>query len=149
MATEVPLKVLALIKLREGWKTTVYLDTRGFPTAGTGHLLSVAERTQYPVGATVPDDILTAWENNDTLSAYNAAIGQANVIGLNDQRLIDGLTPVNFQLGDSFYKHFPKMWSDLLAHNWSGAADEAQDSAWYAETKVRVEDFQAVLRSLG
>ena len=38
------------IKLREGYKNVVYLDTLGKPTGGIGHLLLPEEKKLYPVG---------------------------------------------------------------------------------------------------
>ena len=48
-------KLYEHIKLREGYKNVVYLDTLGKPTGGIGHLLSKEECEKYKV-----DDVLKA-----------------------------------------------------------------------------------------
>jgi len=145
----VPQPIIDLLKLREGFRSDVYLDTVGKPTAGMGHLLSSEELAQYPVGTVVPDDVLNEWIQDDTVACYVAGMSQARQIGSSDSRLINALSCVSFQLGAYWYNKFPHCWNALKAHNWQQAANEAQDSEWYKQTPVRVEDFQNVLYSLG
>jgi hypothetical protein len=144
----VPPEVLAHLKLREGWREVVYLDTRHLPTVGLGHLLTAGEKLQYKVGDRVPIAILEAWADEDALVAYSAAKAHAATIGVTDERLVNALTYVNFQLGRGWKSKHKKTWAYLVAHEWEKAAMEAQDSQWYEQTPVRVRDFQAALRSL-
>ena len=46
------------LKLREGFKENVYLDTLGKPTAGTGHLLTAEEKALYKEGDKIIKNIL-------------------------------------------------------------------------------------------
>lgn len=144
----VPAEFLDHLKLREGWRTEVYLDSRGLPTVGLGHLLSSAEKEQYPVGASVPVDLLNTWAAQDAQKAYDAATSQAATLGVSSQSFIIALASVNFQLGTAWNTKFKKTWSYMTQGEWEKAALEAQDSAWYAQTPVRVQDFQAALRAL-
>ncbi|HEX6371316.1 MAG TPA: DUF4157 domain-containing protein [Longimicrobium sp.] len=144
----VPAEVIDLLKLREGWCGAVYVDSEGYETVGMGHKLTAAEKEQYAVGDTVPVETLDAWAQADAESAYAAATSQAATIGVTDARLVNALTPVNFQLGIYWYTKHKKTWAYLQAQDWENAATEAQDSQWYSQTPTRVEDFQTALRAL-
>jgi GH24 family phage-related lysozyme (muramidase) len=144
----VPKKVMDHLKLREGWRTAVYLDSRGLPTVGLGHLLTAADKRTYKVGDHVPEDILNAWAQADAKKAYNAGQAQAATLGVSDQSFINALASVNFQLGIGWYTKHKKTWGYLATYEWEKAAREAQDSLWYKQTPVRVQDFQAALRAL-
>ena len=144
----VPQDILDRIKAREGFATKVYKDTRGFPTAGTGHKLVTSERIRYPVGSIVPDDVLQSWEAADTLHAYQDGVTMAARIGVDDPRLIEALTCAAFQLGDHIPTEFPTLWGLLMQHRWEDAAEDAGTTLWDRQTPVRVQDFQGFLRSL-
>lgn len=141
MTFDVPIEVLNLLKLREGWKTEVYLDTLDKPTVGMGHLLSEEESEAYPVGSTVPDDILERWASNDAQGAYNAASNQCRHLRVSGQEFVNALASVNFQLGTSWYLKFPKTWALMNTGQWAAAAKGIKNSLWYKETPVRVTDF--------
>lgn len=136
------------LSLREGFRRQVYLDSLGKPTAGTGHLLTREERARYPVGATVPDAVLERWRQQDSQHAYAGAVQMAIQIGYEDQELVNALTAVNFQLGTAWNTIHRGTWRLLAAQNWEQAAKEAADSSWFAQTPVRVIDFQRVLLSI-
>lgn len=145
---QVPQPIIDLLKLREGFRTDVYLDSLGKETAGLGHLLLPSELHTYPLGSTVPDDVLNEWIEEDTTGCYVAGMNQARQIGSTDQSLINALSCVSFQLGGGWYTKFPKCWQFLKAHQWSEAATEAENSEWNNQTPVRVADFTSVLQSL-
>jgi GH24 family phage-related lysozyme (muramidase) len=147
-ADGVPAEFMEHLKLREGWRTKVYLDSRGLPTVGLGHLLSSAEKQKYPVGTSVPENLLNSWATHDAKKAYDAASDQAGTLGVASQSFKNALASVNFQLGTAWNTKFKKTWGYMTKGEWEKAALECQDSAWYAQTPVRVQDFQAALRAL-
>lgn len=55
-----PQSLIDHLRLREGWRTKVYLDSLGKPTVGMGHLLTGKDINKYSVGVTIADNILTA-----------------------------------------------------------------------------------------
>ena len=148
MNFEAPQGLLDFLKLREGWRTNVYLDSVGKPTVGMGHLLTDSENGEYHVGATVPDDILNRWTASDVQQAYNAALNQTEHLGLDSQDFANALASVNFQLGTSWFSKFPKTWSLMRSKQWQAAANEIKQSLWYKQTPVRVEDFILALEKL-
>ncbi len=147
-ADGVPAEFLEHLKLREGWRTKVYLDSRGLPTVGLGHLLTESQKAKYPVGTSISEDILNAWATQDAKKAYDAATSQAATLGVSSASFTIALASVNFQLGTAWNTKFKKTWGYMTTGEWEKAALECQDSAWYAQTPVRVQDFQAALRAL-
>lgn len=136
------------LRLREGDESAVYLDSRGLPTVGVGHLLSATENAQYPVGTEIPQATRDAWLEEDAQEAYDAASDQAATLGVTDQAFINALASVNFQLGTAWNTEHRRTWAFMVAGDWEAAATEAADSAWNTQTPVRVQDFQAALRAL-
>lgn len=143
---DIPEDVLDLIKLREGFSSKVYRDTRGVLTAGWGHKLLPSEIAQYPVGSEVPEAQLDSWLNNDIAGAYKAAQSQAMQLG--EPTLLPVLTSTNFQLGIHWTAEFAQTWQLLLSHDWQAAINHLQASAWHKQTPVRVEDFVQALQVL-
>jgi uncharacterized protein YgiM (DUF1202 family) len=143
-----PAEWLAHLRLREGDRSDVYNDSRGFPTSGVGHLLTAAERAQYRVGSIVPQAVRDAWLDADARGAYNAGRAQAGQVGVTSPAFINALASVNFQLGTAWNTEHRRTWAFMQAGQWESAATEAQDSSWYTQTPVRVRDFQAALRAL-
>lgn len=137
---------LALLREREGYKETVYVDGEGKAIAGLGHKLNSTELSQYPAGTEVPAATLATWEQQDTATAWNIAAEQASEIG--EPRLTEGLFAVVFQLGPHWNHEHKQTWKHLKNQQWQSAAEEAQDSAWYRQTPQRVEDFQRALKGL-
>ena len=143
-----PPEVLSLLKEREGWRTDVYLDSLDKPTSGMGHLLSESELAQYPVGSTVPEDILEQWQASDVNTAYLAALAQSAAIGFDNQILVNALASVSFQLGADWHKKLYGTWNLLTTHQWSAAAAHEELSLWAKETPLRAKDFADALISL-
>jgi GH24 family phage-related lysozyme (muramidase) len=144
----VPAEFMDHLKLREGWRTKVYLDSRGLPTVGLGHLLTASEKQKYPVGTSVSESLLNSWAQQDAKKAYDAAVSQAAILGVSSQAFINALASVNFQLGTAWNTKFKKTWGYMTKGEWEKAALECQDSAWFSQTPVRVKDFQEALRAL-
>jgi len=137
------------IKLREGYKNVVYLDTLGKPTGGIGHLLTAEERKVYPVGCMLKEKVIRDWYDSDIEASLNACNQQCKELNIYDFDFKIALTSVNFQLGTSWYKKFPTAWKHLCNKDYDEAIDEILFSnkekniysRWYKQTPVRVYDF--------
>jgi GH24 family phage-related lysozyme (muramidase) len=144
----VPDDIVALLKLREGFKAVSYADTLGKLTGGYGHELSPREQALYPKGMRLPQTLTDGWFANDSSTAYQAAVLQASMIGVSDPVLIKALAAVSFQLGTDWRYKFVTLWTYLKDHEWENAALDAEGTLWAKESPTRVADFAAFVRSL-
>jgi|TARA_E500000081_G_C6138916_1_gene358794 GH24 family phage-related lysozyme (muramidase) len=148
-ATSFKEKLYEHIKLREGYKDVVYLDTLGKPTGGVGHLLTSEERKIYPVACMLKESIIVEWYEKDIEKALNACNEQCKILGIHEIDFKISLTSVNFQLGTKWYRKFPSAWKALCHKDYDKAIDEIlyankeeeRYSRWYKQTPVRVKDF--------
>ena len=159
------------LKNAEGETKYIYLDTRGLPTSGIGHLLTEEELKRYNVdvskteqnrakyGISAPvlldkngqplvssNNDREVWINNDTKTAIEAAQKQAKMLGIKDGRFIEGLGKVSFQLGQNWYKIHDNTWTLLQQGKYLEAAEEAKNSKWNKQTPTRVEAFSKMLK---
>lgn len=149
-------KLFEHLKLREGYKQSVYLDILGKPTCGIGHLLSKEEIKKYPVKSLVPKRIIDEWFKKDVETALNASTKQMKLLELDNDDFKIALVSVNYQLGSSWHKKFPATWKLLKAKHYNDAIQEilyknppeTEASTWKDQTPVRVDDFVEAINSL-
>src|SRR5262245_20143034 len=101
-----------LLRDREGVRTTVYLDSRGKPTVGIGHLVTAADKLK--VGDVITDQQVSEFFKKDSAEALSAAKSQASKAKISDSNFIVYLASVNFQLGTSWYKDHKKTWALIM-----------------------------------
>ena len=136
------------LRLREGYREEVYLDTLDKPTCGTGHLLSPEENAQYAVGDTIDTAVLDRWLEEDSEKAWNAAAQQLQDLNIVKPEFIIALGSVNFQLGTQWMNKFPSAYKALQNKDYdeairqvsTGSGKDGQ-SRWMEQTPVRVKDF--------
>jgi len=149
-------KLYEHMKLREGYKEEVYLDTLDKPTCGIGHLLSKEEKDIYKIGDVVDNKIINKWFEEDIQEALEACNTQCTLLGIFDKEFKIALTSVNFQLGTNWYKKFPKTWHALCHKEYDKAIaeitykkpGEPEYSDWYKQTPVRVLDFSKAIEQI-
>ena len=157
------------LKVREGFRGNVYLDTLGKPTAGVGHLLTAEENALYKEGDMISPETTDRWLKQDSSKAYSAGFLQAKELGIQDQGMIEALGSVNFQLGTGWRDKFKNTWSAMKSGDFNLAASEAMfkkpgeggnvfsmdrtqqhgTSSWAQQTPQRVQDFVGALTSYG
>ena len=101
-------KLFDHIKLREGYKQSVYLDILGKPTCGIGHLLSKEEQEKYPVKCLVSEKVIDNWFKEDIKEALDEANNQMKDLEIIDEDFRIALVSVNYQLGTSWHKKYTK-----------------------------------------
>jgi len=136
----------ALMKLREGCRNDVYLDSLGKPTVGIGHLVVPADNLS--VGDVITDAQVAAFFAQDGEAAMGAARSQAAQAGIADPTFVPYLASVNFQLGVEWTGTFPNTWKMIVNGSYEAAAEALDGTIWDRQTPVRVQDFQAALRRL-
>ncbi len=133
-------------RTREGYSTTVYLDSLGKPTVGIGHLVVPADGLK--VGDVITDAQVMAFWYKDSAAAFAASAKQAGEAVICDPCFVAALASVNYQLGTGWRRKFPTVWALIRAGAYNAAADMLEGSLWMRQTPVRVRDFQAALRAL-
>jgi len=149
-------KLYEHMKLREGYKEDVYLDTLGKPTCGIGHLLTKKENELYEVGDVIDEKIISDWFEKDIKKALDACNEQCIKLEVFSKDFKIALTSVNFQLGVNWYKKFPSAWKALCEKRYEDAIAEItykkrgkpEYSNWYKQTPVRVVDFCKAIEKL-
>jgi lysozyme len=138
------------IKQAEGERLESYVDTEGFLTAGIGHKLSDAEKSEYPEGTAVPQKVVDKWFKEDTAEAKAGAerIISANLLEAAPPEVDQVLTEMVFQLGEAGTKKFVETLDALRIRDYDRAADEMLNSEWAEQTPERAKNASDRIRSL-
>lgn len=128
------------LKIHEGYKTYVYLDSVGLPTAGIGHLLRAPSETNaFPVGSPVSTEQINAWFQEDCKDAIGGAI---SLVGID---VWENLTSVRkramadlcYNLGRGRLSKFTKFLGYMKSGEYSLAGGQLIDSKWYKQVGQR------------
>ena len=132
------------IKRHEGFLAKVYLDSLGKATIGYGHLLT--EEDDFVEGVIYDKDILEALFEKD----FNKAVQGAEEL-LKDYNIAlvakEVIIEMVFQLGKTGVSKFKKMFDALKNNDYSRAAAEMLNSAWYRQTPSRCEELSELMKS--
>ena len=132
------------IKKHEGFLSKVYLDILGKATIGYGHLLT--EEDDFVEGVIYDKDILEALFEKD----FNIAVqGAEELLKGYDIALVakEVIIEMVFQLGKTGVSKFKKMFEALKNNDYSSAAAEMLNSAWYRQTPSRCEELSNLMKS--
>ena len=132
------------IKKHEGFLSKVYLDSLGKQTIGYGHLLT--EEDEFVEGVIYDKDILEALFEKDFNTAVQGAtelLQGMNVAPLAKEVIIEMV----FQLGKTGVSKFKNMFAALKEYDYTRAAREMLNSAWYRQTPSRCEELSNLMRS--
>ena len=132
------------IKKHEGFLSKVYLDSLGKATIGYGHLLT--EDDDFVEGVIYDKDILESLFEKDFSKAVQGAeeLLKGYEIALIAKEVIIEMV---FQLGKTGVSKFKNMFAALKEHEYSRAAAEMLNSAWYRQTPSRCEDLANIMKS--
>jgi len=134
------------LTLHEGLKTSVYLDTRGLPHAGIGHLLRANEASELPVGSPVDTARVEEWFTRDSASAIKIAQDlMGDVWGdLSDIRK-RAVVDLSYNLGKTGLSKFRKFLAAMRAKDFATAGVELRNSLWYTQVKKRGENVVTMI----
>ena len=133
------------IARHEGNVDHVYLDSRGFPTAGIGHLLTGGH---FHVGQKISREQITAWFKQDVAKAIAGAkrdIGGA-FDRLDEARKIVVIDMV-FNLGTGGFGQFHATIQAIRTGHFAQAADHMLQSLWARQVGHRATEDAAIMRS--
>ena len=121
MARKVSPQGIKFIEAQEGTVYHVYLDSAGRLTAGTGHLLTVAERQQWKLGIMVTQEQVDKWLEND-LATVEWTLNERVRVPLT-QNQIDACASFTFNEGSQAFSGSTLL-KKINQGNYQGAADE-------------------------
>ena len=131
------------IKKHEGFVAKVYLDSLGKQTIGYGHLLT--EEDDFVEGVIYDKDILEALFDKDFDKAKQ---GMEELVGTLDIAMAAKgiIIEMVFQLGKTGVSKFKNMFAALNEFDYTRAAEEMLNSAWYRQTPSRCEELSNLMR---
>jgi len=122
-------ELISKIKLDEGFKGTVYKDSRGFPTIGYGTLLPITEIEAELLLEYRLDLIVQELINNKPI-----------VVELPDEAQ-NILYNMAYNMGVPTLLKFKKMWRALEEEDFKTASAEMEDSRWYHQVGDRAKEL--------
>lgn len=132
----------------EGCKRYIYLDTRGFPTCGIGHLITKHDQEYArPVASPVTEArVIELFEQDVSL-----AIGQlfANLSWAQHQPdvVVRALVNMTFQLGIHGVMQFKNTLAYIESGDYEKAYQNGKLSKWYTQTPNRAECVLTMIRN--
>lgn len=126
------MKAIERIKLHEGFRDNVYLDSLGFPTIGYGTKLPITEEEASVLLGLRLNIMKTQLE--DRISHFPIEIQ-------------DVLIEMAYQMGVKGLLNFVNMFHALNNKDYKMAADEMLDSRWYEQTPKRAEELAEIIRN--
>ena len=133
------------IKLHEGYRDTVYMDSLSKATIGYGHLVTYKDK--FEEGKKYSKEFLDELFEDD----FQNAVDQADYfIKSNELEICDTAREVIiemvFQLGIGNVNKFKNMIKALKEKDYVTAGDEMIQSRWYKQTKERCQKLADIMR---
>ena len=135
------------VKLSEGFRDHVYIDTEGFRTIGWGH--KVVYEDNFEEGKTYTKEELQEVFDNDLRKALGLARQLMEEFDVRDLPTTaqHTITEMVFQLGKSGVSKFRNMWKCLQNRDFNGASLEMLDSKWNRQTPNRCKKLADQMKS--
>ena len=137
----------ARVRLHEGVRTQMYLDSLGKATIGIGHLIKPHERERYAEGVEISmDEVEELFEMDLNRAAAGAESLIKECIGHDlPPHIEEVILEMVFQLGTTGVSKFKKFWKALRIKDWKTAASEMKDSRWHKQTTKRCESLAEIV----
>ena len=137
----------ARVRLHEGVRTQMYLDSLGKATIGIGHLIKPHERERYAEGVEISmDEVEELFEMDLNRAAAGAESLIKECIGHDlPPHIEEVILEMVFQLGTTGVSKFKKFWKALRVKDWKTAASKMKDSRWHKQTTKRCESLAEIV----
>ena len=138
-------KLLESVRKHEGYKNTVYLDTRNKRTVGVGHL---CVEDFWEDGKEYEESFMMDILQKDLQGAIDGAEDLCKDLKISDDAKILVIEMI-FQLGKKGVSKFRNMWKALQEDppSYSVAATEMLDSRWANQTPNRAKEMSDHMRN--
>jgi GH24 family phage-related lysozyme (muramidase) len=121
-----------MIKIHEGLRLDKYMDSRGFPTIGYGHLIEPGESMPNRISQQKADELFDEDYTHHKAAAMRIP-GYDRANAMQKAALID----LTFNMGPAWADGFPKFKQAFAAGNYEQAGNELIDSAYYGQVGRR------------
>jgi GH24 family phage-related lysozyme (muramidase) len=121
-----------MIKIHEGLRLDKYMDSRGFPTIGYGHLIEPGESMPNRISQQKADELFDEDYTHHKAAAMRIP-GYDRANAMQKAALID----LTFNMGPAWADDFPKFKQAFAAGNYEQAGNELIDSAYYGQVGRR------------
>ena len=135
------------VRIHEGVRTSMYLDSLGKATIGIGHLIKPHERERYAEGVEISmDEVEELFEMDLNRAAAGAESLIEECIGHDlPSHIEEVILEMVYQLGTQGVRNFSKMWKAMRVKDWKTAASEMKDSRWHKQTTKRCESLAEIV----
>lgn len=143
-------KIIPLLNFEEGYSEKPYIDSLGFPSAGTGFKLGPkgAPLSYYTFKISKPNsDFLLSSLVNDLATKIIKNTIIAPAYALCNQARKDILLSMDYQMGEGGLDDFKKVMAAIRRGDYDTAAAEMLDSKWARQTPERAKRQAAVMKS--
>ena len=123
-------------EFKKDGKYVPYLDSKGYLTAGHGHLIDDIEEKMFPLGAVVPDAVVEYWFRYDMIEAIEDTDHYLKGKEVPPQ-IYNVLVNMAFNLGYYNLMGFVSMRDAIEENDWERMAYEMENSNWYKDVGYR------------
>ena len=134
----------SMIKIHEGLRLSKYLDSRGLPTIGYGHLVERGENFPNRITKSQAEALFLKDYEEHKAAAMNI-LGYQKATPKQKAALID----LTFNMGPGWAAGFPKFRKAFAAGDYDTAANELINSDWFKQVKSRGPTIVDMIRGSG
>ena len=133
-----------MIKVHEGLRLDKYMDSRGFPTIGYGHLIEPGESMPNRISQQKADELFDEDYTHHKAAAMRIP-GYDKANAMQKAALID----LTFNMGPAWADGFPAFKKAFAAGNYEQAGNELIDSAWHGQVGRRAPTIVNLIKGKG
>ena len=133
-----------MIKVHEGLRLDKYMDSRGFPTIGYGHLIEPGESMPDRISKQKADELFDEDYAHHKAAAMKIP-GYSKANAMQKAALID----LTFNMGPAWANGFPAFKKAFAAGNYELAGNELVNSAWYGQVGRRAPTIVNLIKGKG
>ena len=133
------------LRTEEGYRDTIYLDTRGFQTIGIGHLVKPSDN--FVQGKKYKRKVIEKIFDYDVKICVQDAYNLCKDLDINEEAILI-VAHMCFQLGRTKTAKFKKMFEALAKKDYITAGFEMEDSQWAKQTPNRAMRLSEQMKKL-
>ena len=142
-------KLRKQLEIDEGVKYAIYLDPRGYPTFGIGHLVIPSDiEYREDVGTRVSEERVRECFDKDVESVLRDCTLLYKDFDELPEEAKQIIANMMFNMGYTRLSKFKGMKRGVDARDWNKAADEMVDSRWYKQVTNRANRLVERMRNI-